>query len=1007
MFKYKMNHGAATAFYVVLASTFVVYFPNAWGACNQASNLSTIRVTQGSDCEMTVGPINDPTNVTTASWYYIGVSDAKLTLTNDANITYAPYGARFYAIHATDGVDSLFGSTLNAKNMYIDLKAPRENTEKYGLHIDNGATFNADTLRIDIDVKNTGWLNTINSYGIVAGSGQYNQINPNWDDSAPFSYVNLKNLEININTDSASIIPGASAGIRSGQYWDSTANRAGAAGYVVVTGDTVIKTSGTYSPGVYISGGDSQVHFNNSKIVTAGSLSNAVKIGKNRDILTGSGKFFSYGFMDFDTTGSSNVATIQLLGDGSLFDANANTSSGVIRSAGNAIHFANREAGASSQSTSDGITARFNNTAFNTNRASSLFLVDAGQTNVELSLRGVNTLATAHANGWLMEVQNASAWGNNPASATLNVSEGARVVGLTTRGTTSSDLFVNLEQGAVWQLAQRGSTSTAKFNTLNIESAAQLYAGGDGSAPTAFILEGDVSNRSGEITLGNALTGDTLEIKGNYAGSAGMLSFDTVLEDDSSATDLLKISGDTSGDTQVKVNNLGGAGAQTIEGIKVIDVMGASAGRFTLVGDYVHNGEQAMVAGAYAYKLQQGGVSTPTDGDWYLRSILKPLDPSTPVDVLKPLYQAGVPTYESYPQALLTLNSIGTLQQRVGNRFWAGAGNQGAAITQGNSLADAGKYVAKNGLWVGSDNSIVNSMGSVGSTEETAVSADTHTEKQGVWLRVEGAHSKIEPRSSMSETNYDQNQFKLQVGVDQPIYEDDNGVLIGGVFAQYLHGKTKVHSDHGDGEISTNGYGVGATLTWYGERGLYVDSQAHATWYSSDLSSRLAGRDLVSNNDGFGYALSVEGGQRFAIDEAWSWTPQAQLVYSHVDFDHFTDPFGAKVSLQRKKSLLGRLGVALDREHSWVNEKGQANRTHLYAITNLYHEFMNGTEVDVSATRFASKQDRLWGGVGLGASYNWNDDNYSVFFEGVGKTSLNNFGDSYTLQGNLGFRVKW
>src|SRR5690606_12345666 len=100
---------------------------------------------------------------------------------------------------------------------------------------------------------------------------QYNQINPNWDDSAPFSYVNLKNLEININTDSASITPGASAGIRSGQYWDSTANRAGAAGYVVVTGDTVIKTSGTYSPGVYISGGDSQVHFNNSKIVTAGS----------------------------------------------------------------------------------------------------------------------------------------------------------------------------------------------------------------------------------------------------------------------------------------------------------------------------------------------------------------------------------------------------------------------------------------------------------------------------------------------------------------------------------------------------------------------------------------------------------------------------------------------------------------------------------------------------------------------------------------------------------------
>ncbi|MBB4402820.1 hypothetical protein GGD52_003890 [Agrobacterium tumefaciens] len=37
-----------------------------------------------------------------------------------------------------------------------------------------------------------------------------------------------------------------------------------------------------------------------------------------------------------------------------------------------------------------------------------------------------------------------------------------------------------------------------------------------------------------------------------------------------------------------------------------------------------------------------------------------------------PLCQAGVPTYEAYPRALLGLNSLPTLQQRVGNRFWDG-----------------------------------------------------------------------------------------------------------------------------------------------------------------------------------------------------------------------------------------------------------------------------------------------------------------------------------------------
>jgi hypothetical protein len=40
----------------------------------------------------------------------------------------------------------------------------------------------------------------------------------------------------------------------------------------------------------------------------------------------------------------------------------------------------------------------------------------------------------------------------------------------------------------------------------------------------------------------------------------------------------------------------------------------------------------------------------------------------------------------------------------------------------------------------------------------------------------------------------------------------------------------------------------------------------------------------------------------------WSITPQAQLAYSNVDFDDFTDPFGADVSLDKSHSLKGRLG---------------------------------------------------------------------------------------------------
>jgi len=344
-----------------------------------------------------------------------------------------------------------------------------------------------------------------------------------------------------------------------------------------------------------------------------------------------------------------------------------------------------------------------------------------------------------------------------------------------------------------------------------------------------------------------------------------------------------------------------------------------------------------------------------------------------------PLYQAGVPTYEAYPQALLGLNGVPTLQQRVGNRFWAGSGNK--VVAQG---ADP-----------------------VGTPYAAPEEAGVAIEGNGVWGRIEGAHNSIEPRFSTSGTDSDQNVFKLQAGIDGLLTETESGKLIGGVTVHYAHGKTDTNSVYGDGEIKTDGYGFGGTLTWYGENGFYLDGQGQVTWYTSDLDSILARRNLADGNDGFGYTLSLESGKRIAIDPAWSVTPQAQLVYSNVDFDAFTDAFGARVSLDRGESLQGRLGLTLDHENSWQNDKGLLNRTHVYGIANLYYEFLEGTRVDVQGVSFASRNDRVWGGLGIGGTYNWDDDKYSIYGEGLVNTSLNNFGDSYSVAGQVGLRVKW
>ena len=63
--------------------------------------------------------------------------------------------------------------------------------------------------------------------------------------------------------------------------------------------------------------------------------------------------------------------------------------------------------------------------------------------------------------------------------------------------------------------------------------------------------------------------------------------------------------------------------------------------------------------------------------------------------------------------------------------------------------------------------------------------------------------------------------------------------------------------------------------------------------------------------------------------------------------------------------------------------------------------------MDVSGVKFETRPERFWGGIGIGGSYNWNDDKYSVYGEVSANTSLESFGDSYAFNGTAGFRVKW
>ena len=147
--------------------------------------------------------------------------------------------------------------------------------------------------------------------------------------------------------------------------------------------------------------------------------------------------------------------------------------------------------------------------------------------------------------------------------------------------------------------------------------------------------------------------------------------------------------------------------------------------------------------------------------------------------------------------------------------------------------------------------------------------------------------------------------------------------------AHYGKADSSVASIFGNGTIDTQGYGVGATMTWYGPQGFYADGQVKLSWFDSDLESNILG-SLARGNKGNGQAFSLELGKQTAIGRNLSITPQVQMSYAKVDFDRFADPSDAAVSVTKGESLKTRWGLAIDHQTSWKGAAGDTRRTRLY-----------------------------------------------------------------------------
>ncbi|ECT7722703.1 autotransporter outer membrane beta-barrel domain-containing protein [Salmonella enterica subsp. enterica serovar Kentucky] len=609
----------------------------------------------------------------------------------------------------------------------------------------------------------------------------------------------------------------------------------------------------------------------------------------------------------------------------------------------------------------------------------------------------------------------------NPDSATYwdgksLIKRGAGTLILGAQNTYSGD--TDVQEGVLWlaETATIGSAGSAQ--AVNI--AANAAFGGHNATVNGhvnnlgnlyfvdtFTVNGDVVNSSAMIS-GSDQPNNTLTIAGNYTGNDGHLYLNTQLGDDSSPTDKLIVTGDTAGSTTLHITNVNGLGAQTVNGIEVIEVGGQSDGDFTLYKGHVD-------INAWTYTLKQDG------GDWYLRSesddvpddggdVIPPDDggdvtpPDDGGDVTPPDDGGDVTPPDDGGDVSPPDDGGDVTPPDDGGDVTPPDDDGDITPPDGGDVTPvAPQYRADIGVYLGNQWMARNlQMQTLYDREGSQYrSADG-----SIWMRFKAG--KAESQAVNGNVDIDSDYSQFQLGGDILTWSDGAQSVTVGLMGSYINASTDSTGNRGaDGSQfsangSVDGYNLGLYATWFADaqshRGAYIDS-----WYQYGAYNNSVDNDGLSASryDSAAHAVSLETGYRYDIAlsnrNTVSLTPQAQVTWQRYSADTVIDDGGTRISGQNDDSWTTRLGVRVDgklykesgriqpfMEVNWLHASDNASAT--FGDTKVSQDLPN---------------DRVEVKVGIQANVS---ERLSVYAQAAGQKGKNDYGDASF---SLNMRYNW
>ncbi|GKX35197.1 MAG: hypothetical protein MnENMB40S_28150 [Rhizobiaceae bacterium MnEN-MB40S] len=457
--------------------------------------------------------------------------------------------------------------------------------------------------------------------------------------------------------------------------------------------------------------------------------------------------------------------------------------------------------------------------------------------------------------------------------------------------------------------------------------------------------------------------GDMTIVAGNYNGMGGALAVDAALGAvGSSSSDMLVITGDVDGSTEVYVNNVGGFGAYNPIGIPVVGVLSGN----TDLGDFVlANGP--IDTGLFTYDL-------------FLDA---PADPAQWTPGFAPDAKAWVLASYADSSAFMFAQTVSIAQN-----MWH---------TTADGYLDRSSDLREIYGSTGTGYSTANADFIEAAPPPAAPAVNNND--NGVWLRGIGQYAESEGSESFEafpgqfvsfNTDYNETIWGIEGGVDHAFHLNNGSTLVLGLMGGYVTNSVEFS---GVGDTATvDGGMAGVYATWVNGPG-YIDALFKADFLTADFS--VGGSPASS--DILNLGGRIEGGYRFTNASGYYIEPVASLAYVNTSVDDLT-VLGTGVQIEDGDSLRGKIGGRLGTTMIVGNGK-------LDPYINAYvgGEFLGDNSAVIAGL---SLQDDISGVFGeVGAGFNWYNatNNWSVY----GQANYI-FADEYWAgNGTLGVRYSW